>query len=121
MEVVRVETHDQKINFITLLKRNFKNVPSDEVMLSYISSYISNHHHYLVVLDDTCIGTFSLDKHVLLNVCIDLPYQRKGYGRQLIDFAMKLSDTNYLLLNSVTEEVLPFYKKLIKGGKDIRV
>lgn len=73
----------------------------------------------LYILTDEIIhvGIVSVFKNVIENLYVLPSYQRKGYGRKLLDYAVSLcSDTPKLWVLNVNKNALAFYNKY--GFKD---
>lgn len=69
---------------------------------------------YILTVDNRSVGTVTVNRNELLRLFVEVPYQGKGYGRALLDFAEGLIAENFAYI--VIDASLPAKRIYLKRG-----
>lgn len=88
---------------------------------TFRTCFIAGHSGWVMEVAQTVVGfimaTFHADECHILNLCVSRPYQRQGYGRQLLEKALQHARSKgigvvYLEVRKSNTQAIALYEKM---------
>ena len=117
--MIRIATSNDFADILSIEKKVFKHPWSKEQLSWELKSQPSAENYVMIVRDNMVGYLFShvVDDDVqILNIAIDIPFQHKGYGEQLLSYFLDQFNTDISIHLEVRKSNFPAINLYLKFG-----
>ena len=117
--MIRIATSNDLVDILSIEKKVFKHPWSKEQLSWELNSQPVTENHVMIARGNMIGYLFShvvVDDVQILNIAIDIPFQHKGYGEQLLSYFLNQFNTDSSIHLEVRKSNFPAINLYLKFG-----